>query len=75
MEGVNRQEEYFDEVRDLICTARQTPVRMNEQVINVMATQWQRGSEWAMTHASDFRDEVRRRVEAASPHAPPSACG
>jgi hypothetical protein len=63
MEGVNRQEEYFDEVRDLICSAPQTPVRMNEQVINVMNAQWHRGSEWAVGHARAFRDEVRHRVQ------------
>lgn len=63
MEGVNRQEEYFDEVRDLICAAPQTPVRMHEQIANVMATQWLRGSEWAISHARAFRDEVKARVE------------
>ena len=64
MEGVNRQEEYFDEVRQLICTAPQTPVRMNEQIINVMTTQWHRGSEWAVSHARAFRDEVKHRMDA-----------
>lgn len=63
MECVNRQEEYFDEVRDLICSAPQTPVRMNEQVINVMNAQWHRGTEWAVRHARAFRDEVRHRVD------------
>jgi benzoyl-CoA reductase/2-hydroxyglutaryl-CoA dehydratase subunit BcrC/BadD/HgdB len=63
MEGVNRQEEYFDEVRDLICRAPQTPVRMNEQVQNVMTAQWHRGSRWAVEHARRFRDEVCSRVE------------
>ncbi len=71
MEGVNRQEEYFEEVREMICTAPQAPVRMNEQISNVMATQWLRGSEWAIGHARAFRDEVRGRVDqgiAACPH-------
>jgi benzoyl-CoA reductase/2-hydroxyglutaryl-CoA dehydratase subunit BcrC/BadD/HgdB len=61
---VNRQEEYFEEVRDLICNAPKTPVRMNEQITNVMAAQWVRGSGWAIQHAKTFRDEVRSRVEA-----------
>jgi benzoyl-CoA reductase/2-hydroxyglutaryl-CoA dehydratase subunit BcrC/BadD/HgdB len=65
MEGVNRQEEYFEEVRDLICNAPKTPVRMNEQITNVMAAQWLRGSEWAIQHAKAFRDEVKSRVDAA----------
>ena len=63
MEGVNRQEEYFEEVRDLICNAPRTPVRMHEQVANVMAAQWVRGSEWAINHARAFRDEVKARVD------------
>ena len=64
MEGVNRQEEYFEEVRDLICNAPKTPVRMNEQITNVMAAQWLRGSDWAIQHANSFRDEVKSRVDA-----------
>ena len=63
MEGVNRQEEYLEEVRDLICAAPKTPVRMQEQLSNVMATQWLRGSDWAILHAKKFRDEVKARVE------------
>jgi len=38
-------------------------VRMQEQITNVMAAQWQRGSEWAVSHARAFRDEVVRRAE------------
>jgi len=63
MEQVNRQEEIFEETRDLICAAPQTPVRMHEQIANVMAAQWVRGSEWAIGHARAFRDEVKARVE------------
>lgn len=63
MEAANRQEEYFEEVRRLICRAPRSPVRLNEQVKNVMTTQWHRGSDWAVAHARAFRDEVRRRVE------------
>ena len=64
MESVNRQEEYFDQARQLICSAPKTPVRMTEQIANVMAAQWLRGTEWAVQHAKRFRDEVRNRVEA-----------
>jgi benzoyl-CoA reductase/2-hydroxyglutaryl-CoA dehydratase subunit BcrC/BadD/HgdB len=61
---VNRQEEVFDEARRLIASAPETPVRMTEQISNVMATQWVRGGEWALAHARAFRDEVQHRVEA-----------
>jgi benzoyl-CoA reductase subunit B len=70
MEGVNRQEEYFEEVRDMICIAPRTPVRMHEQVSNVMAAQWLRGSEWAIAHARAFRDEVKQRVETGTAACP-----
>jgi benzoyl-CoA reductase subunit B len=63
MESVNRQEEYFDEARKWICSAPQTPVRMIEQITNVMAAQWLRGTDWAVEHAKTFRDEIRKRVE------------
>jgi benzoyl-CoA reductase/2-hydroxyglutaryl-CoA dehydratase subunit BcrC/BadD/HgdB len=63
LERVNHQEEVFDSVRRLIASAPETPVRMTEQISNVMATQWVRGSEWALAHARAFHDEVRHRVE------------
>ncbi len=63
MEQVNVQEEYLEEVREMICTAPKTPVRMAEQISNVMTAQWHRGSEWAVNHAKAFRDEVKTRVE------------
>jgi hypothetical protein len=37
---------------------------MSEQIANVMPAQWVRGSEWALSHAAAFRDEVRARVDA-----------
>ena len=63
LEMVNQQEEVFDAVRRLIATAPETPVRMTEQISNVMATQWVRGAEWALAHARAFHDEVKHRVE------------
>ena len=62
MERVNRQEEYFEEAYQMICSAPKTPVRMHEQVANVMAAQWERGSDWAVEHARAFRDEIQQRV-------------
>jgi benzoyl-CoA reductase subunit B len=64
LDRVNRQEECLEEVRQLIASAPQCPVRISEQMSNVMATQWHRGSDWALAHAQAFRDEVRARVEA-----------
>lgn len=64
LDRVNRQEEYLEDVRRMIAEAPQCPVRIAEQITNVMATQWHRGSEWALAHARRFRDEVRARVDA-----------
>jgi benzoyl-CoA reductase subunit B len=63
MERINRQEEYFEEACQMICSAPKTPVRMHEQVANVMAAQWERGSDWAVEHARTFRDEIRNRAK------------
>lgn len=64
LERVQEQEECFDEVRRLICEAPKLPVRLPEQLTNVMTAQWHRGSDWALEHARRFRDEVWERVEA-----------
>jgi benzoyl-CoA reductase/2-hydroxyglutaryl-CoA dehydratase subunit BcrC/BadD/HgdB len=64
LERVNEQEEIFDSVRQLIASAPETPVRMTEQISNVMAAQWVRGTDWAIAHARAFRDEVQHRVDA-----------
>jgi hypothetical protein len=63
LENVNRQEESFDAARRLIADAPEVPVRMTEQISNVMATQWVRGTDWAIAHARAFHDEVAYRVE------------
>ena len=63
LDTVNRQEEIFDDVRRLIADAPEVPVRMTEQISNVMATQWVRGTDWAIAHARAFHDEVAHRVQ------------
>lgn len=63
---VNEQEECLEEVRRLLAAAPKCPARIGEQIPNVMATQWHRGSEWALSHARAFRDEVKARVEAGT---------
>ena len=41
---------------------RRPPCACRSRSANVMAAQWQRGSEWAVSHARAFRDEVLSRV-------------
>jgi hypothetical protein len=70
LEKVNQQEEIFDAVRRLIAEAPEVPVRMTEQISNVMPTQWVRGTDWAIAHARAFHDEVEQRVKAGTAACP-----
>jgi len=62
MDAINRQEAIFDEVTTLLAKAPRCPIRIAEQIPNVMIPQWHRGSAWALDHAAAFRDEVAARV-------------
>ena len=64
MEKINEQEGYIAEAARLIGAARPCPVSIADQMPNTMIPQWHRGSEWAVTHAKRFRDEVAERVKA-----------
>ncbi len=63
VDRVNRQEECFEEVRNLIRTAPKLPVRIEEVMSQILGINWHRGSEWALAQAQAFRDEVKARVE------------
>jgi benzoyl-CoA reductase subunit B len=60
---VNRQEEYFDEVRNMICAAPKMPFRMGDAEHIVLTIQHNRGTEWSLEQARAFRDEVAARIE------------
>ena len=62
MEAIDRQERIFEEAADLIAAAPKVPMRISEQMPNVMMPQWHRGSDWALGHAAAFRDEVAGRI-------------
>lgn len=63
MEQIETQERIFEDVNALIAKAERVPVRISEQIPNVMIPQWHRGSDWAVEHASRFRDAVASRVQ------------
>jgi hypothetical protein len=63
IERVNRQQEYFEEIRELICRAPKMPFRMREAERMVLSLQHQRGTQWALDQARAFRDEVKARCE------------
>lgn len=62
MARIEAQETLFEEACDLIAAAPRCPIRISEQIPNVMIPQWHRGSDWALAHARAFRDEVAARV-------------
>jgi benzoyl-CoA reductase subunit B len=62
MERINEQESLLFEAAQLIANARPCPVSVSDQIPNVMIPQWHRGSDWAVAHARQFRDEVAQRV-------------
>lgn len=66
MDAIDLQERIFEEAHEMIAAAPQCPIRISEQIPNVMISQWHRGSDWAVAHAERFRDEVRERIAAGS---------
>ncbi|KRA43245.1 2-hydroxyacyl-CoA dehydratase family protein [Devosia sp. Root635] len=66
MDRINEQERIYEEATALIAAAPQCPIRISEQIPNVMIPQWHRGSDWAIEHAQRFRDEVAARVDAGT---------
>ncbi len=62
MHRVNQAGELVAEIRDLIAAAHPCPVPLTEQLNNVMAATWSRGSQWAIDHLRSYRDEVTARV-------------
>lgn len=62
MEKIDRQERILDEVSNMIAEAPKAPMRISEQMPNVMIPQWHRGSDWALEHVSNLRDEVAGRI-------------
>jgi hypothetical protein len=62
MAATERQERVFEAAGELVASADRCPIRIAEQIPNVMIPQWHRGSAWAVDHAERFHDELRRRI-------------
>lgn len=62
MDRVNRQAEFNRQTRDIIATARPSPVSIPDTIPSVMIPQWHRGTEWAVQMAQSLRDEVASLV-------------
>ena len=63
MERINVQEEILADAARIAGSARPCPVSILDQMTNTMIPQWHRGSDWALSHARRFRDEIRDRAE------------
>ncbi len=63
MAAIDRQARLYDEIGEMIASAPRVPMRVTEQMPNVMIPQWHRGSDWALSHVEAFRDEVAGRIE------------
>lgn len=66
MERIEEQELIYEDVSHMIAAAERLPVRISEQIPNVMIPQWHRGSDWAVAHAHRFRAEVADRIAQGS---------
>ncbi|MGV3650233.1 MAG: 2-hydroxyacyl-CoA dehydratase [Devosia sp.] len=63
MHRINEAGELAAEARDLIAKARPCPVALPDQLTNVMAATWNRGSQWAVDHMRSYVEEIRQRVD------------
>lgn len=62
MARIDAQERLFDQISNMIAEAPKVPIRISEQMPNVMIPQWHRGSDWAMAHVRAFHDEIADRI-------------
>jgi hypothetical protein len=63
MHRVNRAGELAAQARDLIARTVPVPVPLTEQLNNVMAATWNRGSQWAIDHLQFYNDELDGLVD------------
>ena len=66
MHRINEAGELLEQARDLIAAARPCPVALPDQLTNVMAATWNRGSDWSVSHMRAYRDEIAARVAAGA---------
>lgn len=62
MHRINRAGENVARARDLIAGADRCPVALPDQLTNVMAATWNRGSQWSVDHTAAYADEIAARV-------------
>jgi len=63
MHRINRASENVERARNAIASAEKCPVSMPDQLSNVMAATWNRGSQWSVDHTKAYADEIEARVK------------
>jgi hypothetical protein len=62
MHRVNQAGEQADRAKRIIGAARPAPVSLPEQLTNIMAATWSRGSQWSVDHLIAYGDELEARA-------------
>ena len=62
MHRVNRAGELVDKAKQIIACTRPAPVSLPEQLTNIMAATWSRGSQWSIDHLQAYCDELEDRA-------------
>jgi benzoyl-CoA reductase subunit B len=62
MHRVNRAGELVDKAKQIIARTRPAPVSLPEQLTNIMAATWSRGSQWSIDHLQAYCDELEDRA-------------
>ena len=63
MHRVNEAAEITKAISDRLATADRLAVAIPDQLHNVMAPTWHRGSEWSVQHLKDYQREVEGRID------------
>lgn len=62
MRRVNEAGELVDHAKTIIARTRPAPVSLPEQLTNIMAATWSRGSQWSVDHLRAYCEELEDRA-------------
>ena len=62
MHRVNLAGEQVERAKQIVARTRPAPVSLPEQLTNIMAATWNRGTQWAVDHLTAYCDELEERA-------------
>jgi benzoyl-CoA reductase subunit B len=62
MHRVNQAGEQVDRAKRIIAATRPAPVSLPDQLTNIMAATWNRGTQWSIDHLTRYADELEERA-------------